>query len=84
MSRHETRKGPTAVSDGSQKQRWFQPRASEGKYSAGGSPPPTQSGRTFVHVFFQLDLEGCRRLLNPGVVQTSLEVPVLSLFNLPG
>ena len=39
-------------------------------------------GLTLIHVFFQLDLQGSRCLLNPRVVQASLEVPILRFLNL--
>jgi hypothetical protein len=38
---------------------------------------------TFVHLFFQLNLKGSCCLLNPRVVKTSLEIPILSFLNLP-
>lgn len=47
------------------------------------SPAPTPRGpHTLIHVLIQLDLQGSGRLLQPGVVQTSLEVPVLSFLDL--
>lgn len=38
---------------------------------------------TLVHFLIQLNLKGSSRLLNPGVVQTSLEVPIFGFLNLP-
>ena len=39
---------------------------------------------TLVHLLIQLNLKGSGRLLNPRVVQTRLEVPVLGFLDLPG
>lgn len=82
---HEEGKGALPILIGPMVVGRFQQTEAEGKnerYKLNEPFLKSVSPLTLIHFFFQLNLKGSRRLLNPRIVQTSLEVAILSFFNL--